>query len=71
MTEAEAKRRFLIINLVRISALIFIFAGAANISGKLMPDAAPMLGHVLLIIGAIDFFVAPVLLKRMWRTPDQ
>jgi hypothetical protein len=71
MTEAEAKRRFLIINLVRFSALFFVFAGAANLGGKLMPEAAPMLGYVLLIIGATDFFVAPVLLKRMWRTPDQ
>jgi hypothetical protein len=71
MTEAEAKRRFVILNLVRLSALIFVFVGAANIGGKLMPEAAPTLGYVLLILGAIDFFVAPVLLKRMWRTPDQ
>lgn len=71
MTEAEAKSRFLIINLVRFSAILIVFAGAANIGGKLMSEAAPTLGYVLLILGAIDFFVAPVLLKRKWRTPDQ
>jgi hypothetical protein len=71
MNEDAAKKRFMILNLVRFSALAFIFAGAANIGGKLLPDLTPTLGYVLLVIGAIDFFLAPVLLKRMWRTPDQ
>ncbi len=71
MSEEQAKQRFMILNLVRFSALAFIFAGAANVGGKLLPDLAPTLGYVLLVIGAIDFFLAPVMLKRMWRTPDQ
>ena len=71
MNEDQAKQRFMIINLVRFSALAFIFAGAANVAGKLLPEFTPMLGYVLLIIGAADFFLAPVLLKRMWRSPDQ
>jgi hypothetical protein len=70
MTEELAKKRFMILNLVRFSALAFIFAGAANIGGKLLPELTPTLGYVLLVIGAIDFFLAPVLLKRMWRTPE-
>jgi hypothetical protein len=70
MTEELAKKRFMILNLVRFSALAFIFGGAANIGGKLLPELTPTLGYVLLVIGAIDFFLAPVLLKRMWRTPE-
>jgi hypothetical protein len=70
MTEEQAKKRFMILNLVRFSALAFIFAGAANIGQKLLPELTPTLGYVLLVIGAIDFFLAPVLLKRMWRTPE-
>lgn len=70
MSEEQAKQRFMILNLVRFSALAFIFAGAANVSGKLLPDLAPVLGYGLLIIGAIDFFLAPVMLKRLWRSPD-
>ncbi len=69
--EAQAKQRFLIINLVRLSAIVFLFVGAANIGGKLLPEFTPLLGQILLVIGAIDFFLAPVLLKRMWRTPEQ
>lgn len=71
MNESQAKQRFIALNLVRFAALGFIFAGAANVGGKLLSDLAPTLGYVLLVIGAVDFFVAPVLLKRMWRTPDQ
>lgn len=70
MNEELAKKRFMILNLVRFSALAFIFAGAANIGGKLLPELMPVLGYVLLVIGATDFFLAPVLLKRMWRTPE-
>lgn len=70
MNEELAKKRFMILNLVRFSALAFIFAGAANIGAKLLPELTPTLGYVLLVIGAVDFFLAPVLLKRMWRTPE-
>ncbi|MEK6637414.1 MAG: hypothetical protein AABY88_04945 [Pseudomonadota bacterium] len=70
MNEELAKKRFMILNLVRFSALAFIFAGAANIGGKLLPELMPTLGYVLLVIGAVDFFLAPVLLKRLWRTPE-
>lgn len=69
--EAKARSRFLILNLIRFSALLFIFAGAANVAGKLLPDLTPGLGYALLVIGAVDFFAAPILLKRIWRTPDQ
>lgn len=70
MNEELAKKRFMILNLVRFSALAFIFAGAANIGGKLLPELMPVLGYILLVIGAVDFFLAPVLLKRLWRTPE-
>ena len=70
MNEELAKKRFMILNLVRFSALAFIFAGAANIAGKLLPELMPVLGYVLLVIGATDFFLAPMLLKRMWRMPE-
>lgn len=72
MNEAEeqARTRFMILNLVRLSSVAMVFAGIANIAGKLLPDLSPFLGYVLFIAGALDFFLAPVLLKRGWRTPD-
>ncbi len=68
--EDLARQRFMILNLVRFGAIAFVFAGAANVGGKLLPDLSPALGYVLLIVGVLDFFLAPVLLKRNWRNPD-
>ena len=72
MNEAEelARKRFMILNLVRFGSIALIFAGLANIAGKLLPGLSPFLGYVLLVAGAVDFFLAPVLLKRAWRSPD-
>jgi hypothetical protein len=67
MTEDQAKRRFKILNLVRLGAVVCVFAGIANAGGKLFPDLAPGLGFVLMIIGMVDFFFAPILLKAYWR----
>jgi hypothetical protein len=70
MTEDEAKKRFLILNLVRLFALATVLVGVLNISGRLLPDLAPTLGYALFVFGAADFFLAPVLLKKMWRERD-
>lgn len=73
MNQAEelARKRFMILNLVRLFSLAVVIIGVSNIAGKLLPDLAPTLGYILLVVGAVDFFLAPVLLKRMWRTPAE
>lgn len=71
MTEEQAKRRFMLLNLVRLFALLFVMAGAANVAGKWLPDLAPGLGLVLMIVGLVDFFGAPMILKRMWQNEDK
>lgn len=72
MNDAEelARKRFMILNLVRLGSLALVVVAMANIGGKLFPDLSPVLGYVLLVFGTIDFFLAPVILKRGWRTPD-
>ncbi len=71
MTEEQAKKRFMLLNLVRLGAIIMVALGMANIAGKLFADLAPWLGYVLLVVGAVDYFLAPVILKRHWRNGDQ
>lgn len=67
MTEEQAKQRFILLNLVRFFAVGVVIAGVSNIAGKIWPAYAPTLGYVLLVFGAVDFFLAPALLKKMWR----
>jgi hypothetical protein len=67
MNETEAKQKFMLLNLLRLIAIGFVMAGAANVADKLLPEYAPWLGAVLMVIGIADFFFAPMLLKRYWR----
>jgi hypothetical protein len=70
MNEDLAKRRFLTMQLLRLFALGLVMLGIANIGGKLLPDLSPYLGYGLLIFGAVDFFLVPILLKRAWQNKD-
>ncbi len=72
MNDADdlARKRFAILNLARFSAIALVFAGIANIAGKLLPELAPWAGYVLFFAGIAEFFLLPVLLKKGWRGPD-
>lgn len=67
MTEDQAKQRFVALTLLRLFGLGLVIAAAANIAGAWMPAMAPTLGYGLLVIGALDFFLIPALLKKAWR----
>ncbi len=69
MTEELAKKRFFILNLTRLGGLLLVFLAIAIIAQKIKID--PVIGYVLLVVGAIDYFVAPVLFKRAWRDADK
>jgi hypothetical protein len=67
MTEEQAKKRFFLLNFVRLIGLAMVLFGVANIAGKILPELSPLLGQGLLVMGAIEFFVVPVFIKKMWR----
>ena len=67
--EDQARARYNILNLVRFSAVALVFAGIANIAGKLLPDLAPWFGYALFFLGIFEFYSLPIHLKRRWRGP--
>jgi hypothetical protein len=71
MNEDLAKQRFLVMQLTRLAGLALVMMGIANVGGKLLPDLSPYLGYGLLIFGAVDFFLVPIMLKRVWQKQDQ
>lgn len=67
--EELARKRFMLLQIIRLGGAVMAMIGAVIISGRLID--MPMLGYVLLIVGAVEFFVLPNLIARGWRTPDQ
>lgn len=70
--EALWKRRFLTFMAVRLLGLATFFAGIAiAFSDVVRPGGWPLVGAVLVIMGAIDALFAPRLLKKMWEREDK
>ena len=65
-----AAARFALLQLVRLSGALLAFAGVLIISGKVgwLPKLPVVAGYVLLGLGLVDFFAAPVLLARRWKS---
>lgn len=68
--EKQAKQRFFVLSAMRFVAVILVMIGMANIAGRLLPDVAPYLGYALLVVGVLDFFAAPIILKKNWAKQD-
>jgi hypothetical protein len=72
MDEDVAKRRLLLYTLVRFIGLAIFFLGMAIIYTDLLrPGGWPQVGAIVAILGVIDSFFAPRLLKRAWDEKDR
>lgn len=67
--EALAKKRFMILTLVRLMGIPFVIAGLLNLKGQFVPEFAPWLGVALLLNGIVDIMVIPPMLARKWKSP--
>jgi membrane protein implicated in regulation of membrane protease activity len=72
MDEDVARRRLLLYSLVRLGGLIIFFLGIAIMyTGLVRPGGWPQLGAIIAILGVLDSFIAPRLLKRAWDRKDE
>ena len=68
----EFRKRLLLYSLVRLGGLLIFFLGLAIIyTGLLRPGGWPQVGAVVAILGVLDAFFAPRLLKRSWDDKDR
>jgi len=66
------RKRLLIYSLVRFGGLLIFFVGLAIIyTGLLRPGGWPQVGAVVAILGVLDAFLAPRLLKKSWDDKDR
>jgi len=61
------KKRFQLFALVRLAGLaVFLLGMAVMLTDLVRPGGWPLLGGILVAVGAIDAVIAPRILKRSW-----
>jgi drug/metabolite transporter (DMT)-like permease len=69
--EAQAKARFAALSALRMVGVLLVMAGLAMAAGRWQPiggETDKMIGIALVLIGAFDFAVLPLLLARRWKS---
>lgn len=72
--EAQAKTRFFVLSSIRVVGALMMMAGFVLVTGKWAlagPDADRVTGIVLILLGAFEFSLAPMLLARSWKRGDR
>jgi drug/metabolite transporter (DMT)-like permease len=72
--EARAKTRFFLLGFLRLFGALLMMAGFVLVMGKWQiagPDVDRYLGIILVLVGAFDFALAPMLLARRWKRGDR
>lgn len=67
MTEEEAKRRFMMLNVVRLLAVALVMLGAYIFQKGILGETSALVGGLFMVFGAADFFLAPMILKKLWQ----
>ena len=70
MTDPDpARQRFMVMQLIRASGGALALLGLLIVAGKTaMPVAA---GYALLLVGAVDLLVMPIILAKRWKSPGE
>lgn len=77
MTEDEerrAKTRFMVLSMMRLIGALMMIVGFVVIAGKwdlAGGDNNRMIGAILVLFGAFEFAVAPLLFARAWKSQDR
>ena len=77
MTQADdslAKKRFFAITAMRLMGAIFVLIGFVLIRGGWEVAGQPTdrwIGVAVVLVGAFDFAVFPLILARRWRSPKE
>ena len=70
--DEQARNRLLAYTALRLGGVIIFFIGVAIIyTNVLRPGGWPQVGAIVAIVGVIDAFFAPRLLKRAWDGRDR
>lgn len=72
--DALAKKRFFALSIMRLMGAAFVAIGFILIGGGFSLAGQPAdrwIGVAVVLIGAFDFAVMPLILARRWRSPKE
>jgi hypothetical protein len=69
--DAQARNRFVIINLVRIGGTVFTLLALLLWQSDIFIEGGTILGFPLALIGLAISFLGPQHFARRWRTPPE
>ncbi|HKX90702.1 MAG TPA: hypothetical protein VJM13_15930 [Sphingopyxis sp.] len=72
--DALAKKRFFAITMMRLMGAAFVAIGFILIGGGFALAGQPAdrwIGVAIVLVGAFDFAVMPLILARRWRSPKE
>lgn len=67
--DIQARNRFIVIQIVRISGVAMVLLGLLVMTGRI--DWPREAGFVLAALGLFEALLAPLLLSRKWKTPSE
>ena len=70
--EAIAKKRFMALNLIRLSGLALVLVGLLFAADKIAIAQPPrhMIGIVMIVLGMIEYFAMPRWFAKRWKSSD-
>lgn len=63
-----AASRYWLLQLARLGGLVLVIIGTMILAGRI--DQPQAVGAALFVLGAVDFFLVPVILARRWKRQD-
>lgn len=67
VAESEARKRFVIIQLVRLAGVVMALFGLLTIAGKM--ELPLLAGYFLFVNGLFDALFLPIILSKRWKSP--
>lgn len=67
--EALARKRFMVLSLMRLGGAFFLTVGLLAIAGKIALMREVAYGFV--VVGMLDFLFVPWWLAKRWKSPGQ
>ena len=67
--EDQARQRFMVLTMMRLSGIVLMVFGLAIAAGKI--DLPAVAGYAMIAVGALDALVMPMVLIKAWKSPPK